>query len=271
MTQKYLDKKELTYRLQSFGISFDEARIFILLSFLGEQDATNISRMMGVARSAVYPVVKALEEKGLVEVTGGAVKSYSSRPLAPFLNANIQKTREKLSHLSRQRAFLDDAFRNTPETQVESQFQSIEQTALLAQVIKRMAEESQGEIFILLNGDLSSHVGESFELADTKPQARGVKLRILTHLKPGNVHLVKEYWPEGSVMHTELEPAVSIVLRDAKEALLVKPVPEVVDFVYIRNYGLLTDDAAVVETLHGLVHREWGRAITLEKWEKDNC
>ncbi len=270
MTMDNLDKKDLSNRLESFGLSFDEARVYVLLSMMGEQDATNIARMMGMVRSSVYPVMHLLDERGLVDITGGAVKKYLSRPLNPFLDAEIKKTQDKLGYLSRQRAYLSEAFSMVTAPLPKGETEIIEQPEILAQIIRNMVENTESEFVIMVGGESSAQVGESYNLAENTPQSRGLDLRVLTCVKAGNIQLVKGYWPSEYVRHTDLEPTASILVRDGVETVIIKPVPEFIDFAYIQNYGTHTNDPALAKTLNGLILEEWERSVPLEEWEREN-
>jgi sugar-specific transcriptional regulator TrmB len=53
--------------LESFGLTLNEARVFLALTLLGTANVKKISKSSNVAREAVYRVLPRLQKLGLVE------------------------------------------------------------------------------------------------------------------------------------------------------------------------------------------------------------
>jgi sugar-specific transcriptional regulator TrmB len=69
---------ELLVRL---GLTFTEAKIFLVLCTIGTSTARIISENSGVAREVVYQVIPTLQEKGLIENILTAPQTYNAIPV----------------------------------------------------------------------------------------------------------------------------------------------------------------------------------------------
>lgn len=101
---------DLIKKLMHFGFTTNEAKAYIAL--LDKQPATGyeISQMSGVARSAIYDILRKLEMKGIVSTDGGKPSYYSpvnpdelTLNLTSRFEHNLQELKNEMSNLNREK------------------------------------------------------------------------------------------------------------------------------------------------------------------------
>ena len=85
--------------LQQLGLTLYEIKAYRTLLEFGKLDAKTVARESGVPQTAVYPALKQLQEKGLIQQFQGEIKWYE--PLAPALTLStfIERKKQELSDL----------------------------------------------------------------------------------------------------------------------------------------------------------------------------
>ena len=81
--------------LNSLGLTFNEARVFLALSQLGAATAKAISNSSGLGREVVYQIMPKLLEKGLVEEAVTSPKSFRAVPLKEAYAILLQRKEEE--------------------------------------------------------------------------------------------------------------------------------------------------------------------------------
>ena len=79
--------------LSILGLKGSEARIYVALTGLGEANVRRIHEVSGVPRPRVYDVLKALDEKGFIEIQQGSPLMYRALPpdiVVSFLKRDLE-------------------------------------------------------------------------------------------------------------------------------------------------------------------------------------
>lgn len=107
MTTMVIDK------LQQFGLSEREARVYAALQWLGTSVVSDIAKKSGINRSTAYVLLDALAKRGLVSVSErGGIRVYSPAPAERFMqmaesslakwNTLVETSRELLLKFKKQ-------------------------------------------------------------------------------------------------------------------------------------------------------------------------
>jgi sugar-specific transcriptional regulator TrmB len=89
---------DLQIELQRLGLLPAEAQIYLALLGNGKLGATALARAVGMSRTTVYPTLKSLLEKGLIEAAAGYGTQFSAIPPAHALPVLIGRVKETLVH-----------------------------------------------------------------------------------------------------------------------------------------------------------------------------
>lgn len=97
-----MDNMHEAHKLEELGLSATEARAYVaLVGADGRLNAQAIADHAGISRSSVYPALKALADKGLVEGGAGYGGRFAAIPVEEGLPALIERERETLSEKER--------------------------------------------------------------------------------------------------------------------------------------------------------------------------
>jgi sugar-specific transcriptional regulator TrmB len=101
--------EELIPKLTPFGVSQEEARIYLFLNGKEPQTALVISRSLDIPRTSVYDLVSRLTELGFVrKVVRYKSQSYEAAPVS-FLQTFIDKEKERVTGLTENATLLTSA------------------------------------------------------------------------------------------------------------------------------------------------------------------
>lgn len=119
--------QELVEKLQSIGLSPNEARIYIFLLQYKEAKASQISKKLGIATSHIYDLLNILLEKGLLsfKLVNNTKLYYPAPPqiLYELFNKTEKKLQEQKQMLE---SFIGDLQKITIETEREADFKYFE-------------------------------------------------------------------------------------------------------------------------------------------------
>ena len=83
----------LQNQLQAFGLSENEAAVYLASLTLGPSSALEIARNSSIKRATVYLVIESLQEKGLMHIEYAGLKRK-------FVAASPEQFEEKMNRLS---------------------------------------------------------------------------------------------------------------------------------------------------------------------------
>lgn len=85
--------------LKQAGLNGYESQVYLTLLHYGEIKAKNISELSSVPLTAVYPNLKSLNEKGLVQKLAGEISIYQALPPEQALSSYIEARKKCLNEL----------------------------------------------------------------------------------------------------------------------------------------------------------------------------
>jgi len=96
-----LAQEKVIEGLTDFGLTKDEAEAYVFLLRAGARPAGVAARKLKINRMKAYRILKALEEKGLVEMIVGRPAKFQSVPLKEALDRQLGEIRTKASRLEK--------------------------------------------------------------------------------------------------------------------------------------------------------------------------
>jgi len=97
------DFKRICKSLINFGLSKNEARVFIYLAKYGEQKAHRISRALSLHRTETYKILKRLEEKGLAYRILDKPIKFAVIPISKALENLVQEEKQRIQLLEEEK------------------------------------------------------------------------------------------------------------------------------------------------------------------------
>jgi sugar-specific transcriptional regulator TrmB len=221
--------------LESFGISFNESRVFWALTLLGTANVKEISKSSNVAREAVYRILPRLQKLGLVEKEIARPTRFTPIKLDDAVNLllrlrnrethNLQEKANVLLSLKNKKAKMEPLEEN-------SKFLLVPAKNMLISKIRAELDRAQKSISVVTSNKRLLGAMDIFSEAIGKALSRGVKFRIVTSnvkrvLSPAILE-VGNNDPRIEIRYALSDPKCAASIFDKKEVLIItKPAAEV--------------------------------------------
>jgi len=220
--------------LESFGLTFNEARVFLALTLLGTANVKEISKFSNVAREAVYRVLPRLQKLGLVEKEIAWPTRYTAitlddavTVLLALRNKETRDLQEKVKVLLR----LKSKKAKMEPLEETSKFLLVPAKNMLISKIEDELDRAQKSISIVTSNKRFLDAVDIFSEAVGKALSRGVKFRIVTSnvnrvLSPAVLE-VGNNDPRIEIRYALSDPKCATSIFDKKEVLIItKPSSE---------------------------------------------
>lgn len=242
----------LLHGFQELGLSPYEARVLVALLRQGSANSVELARLSGVPRTAVYPVLQGLGERGLAErVSGPGPAVWASRGRDQVIS-RLKAAAEDRLRLHRQRAddLRDLLERSFPEAPPEVPLPFVHVLTGASQLKgthEQMLGAVQTEVMMFTRPTSTwAFVNPSQDILDML--AGGVQMRVLYEAQqwdsPGSEAFRTEmtvYHDAGMQARLVDELPVQLVVVDRSVALVHMPHPDSVDgypsTIHVRHRG----------------------------------
>lgn len=168
--------------LGNFGLTFNEARVFLALTLLGTANVKEISKFSNVAREAVYRVLPRLQKLGLVEKEIARPTRFTAITLDDAVTV-LLALRNKETHDLQEKVKLLLRLKSKKakmETLEDSKFLLVPAKKMLISKIEDQLDRAQKSISIVTSNKRFLDAVDIFSEAIGKALSRGVKFRIVT-------------------------------------------------------------------------------------------
>lgn len=140
-----MDEKKLAEYLTSFGLTGQEASIYLELFRSGTSNGYELAKNMGISRSNVYKALEGLSDKGAAYVSEGASRKYTAVEIGEFCQ-------NKIDNLIRKREFL---MANMPKEKEESEkYITIYGDENISDKIRNMLTKAQKRVYLSMSAPL---------------------------------------------------------------------------------------------------------------------
>lgn len=254
--------------LESFGLTFNEARVFLALTLLGTANVKEISKSSNVAREAVYRVLPRLQKLGLVEKEIAWPTRYTAiklddavTVLLALRNKETRDLQEKVKVLLRLKSK-----KAKMEPLEDSKFLLVPAKNMLISKIEDELDRAQKSISVVTSNKRFLDAVDIFSEAIEKALSRGVKFRIVTSnvkrtLSPAILE-VGNNDPRIEIRYAPSDPKCAATIIDKKEVLIItKPATELC----CESPALWSNNSSLVNIVEDYFEILW--MTTLEKPE----
>ncbi len=173
---------ELVEQLMKYGLTRQEAVIYLTLHSDGELTGYEVAKLTGISRSNVYTALAGLVEKGVAYVQEESVTKYTPVNFEEFSNNFIHSLRETR----------EEIIRSLPTRKEESEgYITIRGNKNIMDKLRNMLLETKYRIYVAVNGEiLNQYVDELRELVE-----KGIKIVIIVD-KPFELEGATIYFKE---------------------------------------------------------------------------
>ncbi|NBH15248.1 TrmB family transcriptional regulator [Lachnospiraceae bacterium] len=162
-----MEEKKLVEDLTAFGLTGQEALIYLELFRAGTSNGYELSKCTGISRSNVYKALEALAEKGAAYVSEGTSRKYTAMEVREFCQ-------NKIASLARKQDFLIE---HMPKERKEAEgYITIVSDENIADKIRNMLLKAEQRVYL----SMSFFLLLQFQKELRELAARKIKVVVLT-------------------------------------------------------------------------------------------
>ena len=247
--------------LTDFGLTRDEAEAYVFLLRAGARPAGVAARKLKINRMKAYRILKALEEKGLVEMIVGRPARFQSIPLKEALDRQLGEIRAKASRLEKsEKGILDywEKAYSRVETSKEPRFRILQGRRQVYDFLLQTFEGAERDVrLITTRNDLErfSFFGLDDELMRLRRE--NVRVRVLTQVDQYGLELVKRYLDFADIRHFSLPTSMRFIVVDESEVLNTFAMDDSMSLSTREDLGLWTDGSDYVKAMKAFFDTLW--------------
>jgi sugar-specific transcriptional regulator TrmB len=261
--------------LSDFGLTFNQAKVYIAIAQLGIASVSQVSKLSKVRREDIYRILPKLEKMGLIERILGRPTKIRATPVEEALSTLIKREQDifnkKLSGLMAEKdAFLKHfkVYGMKPIfKREEAHFALISQREMIVNKGLSMVKNVEKEIDIITSRDRFIKVFTDHSELFKEITEKGVRVRIILDIaeyEDSILRILKKYRFSTSLdlKFTE-QPSSHYVIVDHKEALIATSIERPIG----ENLYLWTDDDNLVGLLQKNFEAMWQTSVDLRALE----
>ena len=203
---------KLIFELSAYGLTFNQAKIYLYLLTNGVTSARPIARSLGLHRVEIYRKLRELEELGLVEMYLSSPKRYSATGPKEALSAMLRRQEQRLETFKEQSIELGkdlDKLRTEAGSQPKagngegSYKLVVGQSRYINELRVRMTGAQHEILRIVSAGGVIRTFLAGLDDAYSNAKTRGIPIRMITTVTPRNRRYVKRLAEVAQIRHLE--------------------------------------------------------------------
>ena len=268
-----MSQNKVLKTLEDLGLEQPEAHVYIFLGKKGPQKAIDIARALRMPKQALYPVLKDLQRKGLVNATIERPSRFSAEPFERVMDLFVKEKMEEAQRIQKnKKEILTDwqSIKIKEDEEKPSVFKVLEGNNYIYPKLKQMIEETKSQLLMVVTIPELMRINQNEALDEflaVIPQS-SIKLRLLTEFTLGNIKIINTIFPkkfdnlEVRVPEFGLKLPNSMVIRDEDEVAFI------IDS--SKNNGdkqkcLWTNCKALAQSFDSVFKNSWHNAIDIHK------
>jgi sugar-specific transcriptional regulator TrmB len=274
-----VSQEKLIKTLVEWGLTKLDAKVYIMLSKKGPQRAKDITRILKVSKQQLYPSLKNLQSKSLVNSTLEHPARFAAvnfdKALDLFAKAKIEEA--KIIREKKDSLLLDWQSIVIREAEDKSaKFTVIEGRKYVYSKIEQMINETKNQLALITT--VPSLVrADQFGVIDAifnHPLKSKIKFRFLTELSENNVRAIKNLLEKAQTEDVCFEgrsPDLGqkltnrILIKDNDETLFLIETEDDLQGTQGEGTGLWTNSTALVKAFVTLFDDLWSKSSEIEK------
>jgi len=245
---------ECAERLSDFGITFNQAKVYIATAQLGITSVSQVSKTSNVPREEVYRLLPKLQKLGLIEKILGRPIKVKATPIEDALSILIKREQDiALKKISALIAEKDEFLKNFDTRTIKTQFEEahftlISQRDALIHKGLNMIEAVERTVDIITSRDQFCHFFNNYHEPIKKAMSKGVKFRIILDIAEQDdsiLRIIEEYKSSKASLSLKFadQPLSHYTVVDYKEALVATSIePTALG----KNPYLWTNDSGLI-------------------------
>jgi sugar-specific transcriptional regulator TrmB len=245
---------DLVSSLQNYGLTRLEAKVYVVLFTLGEAEASELARNLGMHFSQFYNVINSLEKKGFVEAHPGRPKRYRATDPKHIFRSRIVE----LEGLEKSLTERLSALKSQQEVTRKPSVWIISGVRNVLYNMERLARDAKHDVEAVLHqGFLTRNL---LRLLQEKNR-NGIPTYVIVYPKVPSPSQVQQLGNMDRVRLFRTFPFASLLLADCERAILSPVMPEAEP--QGEFYGVSFEEQLVPSFLSESFYELWQRSDNL--------
>ena len=147
--------KEMMQNLSKFGLTQNQAKVFIFLGKQGSKTASDIAKGLELPRTETYQILRSLQHKGIVTATLKKPSKFKGLPFDNTISILVNNEKERISDLETKKDMLHEIWKSIPSSDSSkgqddrnNKFQILQSKSSIVNKLKNMIENAREEILV---------------------------------------------------------------------------------------------------------------------------
>ena len=213
------DFKRICDALMKFGLSKNEARVFIYLAKYGEQKAHKISRALSLHRTETYKILKRLEEKSLAYRILDKPIKFAVIPINKALDNLVQEEKQRILRLEEEKEKILESWESilVPIKDPEALGEFIQVLKGKNQIYikaSEVMENAEKEILIVASNENLLQLFYSGVLDSLPDKAKKIKVEVITDSSLRSIYIIKKLRLKANTFYVDSDDLPSFILSE---------------------------------------------------------
>jgi sugar-specific transcriptional regulator TrmB len=228
-----MSQEKVLKTLVSLGLTQWEAKVYIFLSKRGSTRAKDATRVLKLSKQRLYPILKSLKSKGIVNSTIERPARFEAVPFEKLLDSFLKAKIDQAQRIQKNKSELLEDWQSIALGKSESlpsKFTVIEGRRYIYSKIQLMIQETKEQmLFVTTVPSLArADLYGLFDSAFNHPSRSKIRFRFLTELSEQNANAIKVLLRqkpksilnfEGRTPNLGLKLCPRMVIRDEEETV----------------------------------------------------
>jgi sugar-specific transcriptional regulator TrmB len=273
-----VSQEEILKILANLGLKKAEAKIYFYLAKKGPKNANEIRKALKMTKQQLYPILKNLQNKAIVNATLNRPANFSAVPFEKALDLFAKAKFEEAKIIQQNRGKLLSDWQSITlpkDKDVSAKFAIIKGRNYVYSKIQQMIEETTTQFSVLSNfsGLLRAEQFGVLDVIQNHPLKSEIEFRLITEVSKNHLRVMKELLNsvDSSIMIKGRNADIGLplfprmVIRDNQEILYfisqqTREPEEQHDFV-----GILTNCSSLVKPFSALFEELWKNSTDIQQ------
>ena len=263
--------------LANLGFDQIDAQVYVYLAKRGVQKASEIRKAAKLTKQQLYPSLKRLQSKGIVNSTIEHPARFSALPFEKVLDIFIKAKVEEIETLQQSKAEILSNWQNLKlKADTSAKFTVIEGRTFIYSKIQQMLQETKDQVLAITTVPTLAQADQRdvFEVSYNHSLKSRMQFRFLSELSEKNVHVVKALLKETANAKLKVEgrtPDLSVALfpqmlvRDMEEALFFTNPRTETSIIEKNDVCLWTDCKPLVKAFIAMFEELWRNSTDIRE------
>ena len=246
-------------RLESFGLTEYQARVYLGLLDLGTAEAAQIPPLSHVPRTRIYATMQQLHAKGLVQILPEKPLRYKAVPFANYVKLLAEDYRRKALQLSSNAAALAREFSVLPLDAPEprGRFEAIYGRRNVRDRLVEMYQHAEVEVVAIGSVHSPARILHGLGVDLEEKAAQGVRAKFAFFTNRDNEAEVRSLSRYSEIRHIDFFTPVCRHGVDGRQFLMSHPIPDDDSPFRGEDIAIWTDDPAIASAMEQMAERIW--------------